>query len=199
MAPHARKLRKLAHGTDHGGESYISNVASRFADDKEYVASDDDDEDGPGTSATGPSLVSKFSKMGGPPIDSPDGSLLVNETYRTSKTTLQVKALLEEVRPNYASLLAGAEPLLRKLKANIEDFPAKEPLTVRLSLRSKVVHPTDVAEFAGRGGGERVQKGLQDHHPLSRSETFNTYQIYLGLCKAYGCHGGWKLRVKDLD
>lgn len=106
----------------------MSKVASGSANDKEYVTSD---HDGPKTSAPEASLASQTPKNGGPRTESCDGSLLENEMYRSSKTTLQVRALLEEVRPNYANLLAGAEPLLRKLKAHIEGFPVKEPLTVR--------------------------------------------------------------------
>lgn len=106
----------------------MSKVASGSANDKEYVTSD---HDGPKTSAPEASLASQTSKNGGPRTESCDGSLLENDMYRSSKTTLQVRALLEEVRPNYANLLAGAEPLLRKLKAHIEGFPVKAPLTVR--------------------------------------------------------------------
>ena len=131
MAPHAPKRRKLGHGTDGGEESEMSRVASGSANDEEYVASDDD---GPISSATGPLLVSKASNKEGLRLESGDRSLLRNEMYGSSNSTLQVRALLEEVRPNYTSLLAGVEPVLRKVTAHIEGFPVNEPLTVRLRL-----------------------------------------------------------------
>lgn len=131
MAPHAVKRRKLGHDTASSHESKMSNVESESADDMEDVSSDDD---GLTTSATEPPLVSKASNIEMPRTDSGDGPLLAHEMYRSSMITLQVRDLLEEVRPNYASLLAGAEPVLRKLKANIEGFPIKEHLTVGLRL-----------------------------------------------------------------
>lgn len=128
MAPHAIKRRKLGHDNDSREELRISKVASGSANDKEYITSDDD---GPITSAPKPPLASQTFEKGGPRTELRDGTRPENQMYRSSNTTLQVRALLEEVRPNYANLLAVAEPLLRKLKAHIEGFPEKEPRTVR--------------------------------------------------------------------
>jgi len=61
-----------------------------------------------------------------------DDSLIAGEMYKSSMFKLQIDELLAEIRPNYAQLLASAERVLRKLKATIERFPRKEPLTVRL-------------------------------------------------------------------
>ena len=152
MAPHASKRRKFGHNTSDTASSNRSemwNVANGSAHDRESVTSDDD---GVPTGGTGPSVVSKGSEKEVSRTESQHGPLSANEMYRSSMITLQVRDLVEEVRPNYASLRAGAEPILRKLKANIEGFPPRGPLTVRRRLRSKCVHSTNLSEFAGRGG-----------------------------------------------
>lgn len=129
MAPHIVKRRKLSHDTANSNDPKISNAETGSVDDTETV---DSDHDGLSTRAPRPSLVSKGSNKEVSRGDSRDGSLLANETYSSSMITLQVRDLLEEVRPNYASLLTSAEPVLRRLKASIEGFPVREPLTVRL-------------------------------------------------------------------
>ena len=152
MAFHAPKRRKIGHRIDRK-HSIRSNLEGGPAHDMKHVVPDDE---ALATSSTSPSHVSNGRNTGVLRTHSRDALLLGNQVYNSSLITLQVRDLLEEVRPNYASLMADAEPVLRRLKANIEDFPRRAPLTVRLRIELMCVHPTDLAESAGSGGRKRV-------------------------------------------
>ncbi|KAI9878470.1 MAG: hypothetical protein M1830_000804 [Pleopsidium flavum] len=120
MATHAIKRRKLGHGS-HGAHKvgFSSFDGERTDSDKESTTSQLD--------TPAKSQISENRTWQSNPRD---GSLIAGETYKSSMFKLQIDELLAEIRPNHAQLLASAEGVLRQLKATIEGFPSREPLTV---------------------------------------------------------------------
>lgn len=130
MGPHAIKRRKLGHGSDGTNEHGSPSFEDQQTDSDEPMTNSVDEESTISeVDVPAASQMFKNHTWGSNPRDD---SLIAGEMYKSSMFKLQIDELLAEIRPNYAQLLASAERVLRKLKATIERFPRKEPLTVRL-------------------------------------------------------------------
>ena len=174
MVPHTMKRRKLAHDTNSAHESGHSSIHNQTTDDDERNNSSDDYNvisSAPGDSRILQNVPSHTARIG-----SRNGPLLAREVYRSNIINLQIDELLEEVRPDYRTLLTGTERVLRKLKATIESLPKREPLTVRLTW-NQTTSTLLISVSAGARGRKRLAKELQHYHSLSRAEAHRRPQI----------------------
>lgn len=128
MAPQAIKRRKLSHDIDlrpgaspFEGQQNISDEPLTNSSDRQSTSGQ-----------VNAPMAGQMSKTSTGRYDHHSDIFLAGEAHKSSMFKLQMEELLAEIRPKHAHHSAQTERVLRKLKATIESFPQREPLSVRL-------------------------------------------------------------------